>query len=167
MQPPSEYCVQVSGSAKDFIAASQAMSKNRKPGTHMKHIISGPWIRVHKSRAFSRCHSHILIRLRLDGYECDIQSWLQFYDLLEFKNESWRILKRTAVYEKDRLDFVNPIGNSEDLFTDVDLSAFPESVKFLCFMIQKSGGAPSTNIITVYSEEERLLKEECEKWLIY
>ena len=157
----------ISGSANDFIAASQAMSKNRKPGTHMKHIISGPWIRVHKSRAFSRCHSHILIRLRLDGYEFDLQSWLQFYDLLEFKNESWRIVKRTAVYEKDRLDFVNPIGNSEDLFTDMDLSAFPESVKFLCYMIKKSGGAPSTNIITVYSEEERLLKEECEKWLTY
>jgi hypothetical protein len=76
-------------------------------------------------------------------------------------------VKRTAVYEKDRLDFVNPIENSEDLFTDIDLSAFPESVKFLCYMIQKSGGTPSTDIITVYSEEERLLKEESEKWLTY
>ena len=137
----------ISGSANDFIAASQAMSKNRKPGTHMKHIISGPWIRVQKSRAFSRCHSYILMRLRLDGYEFDLQSWLQFYDLLEFKNESWRIVKRTAVYEKDRLDFVNPIGNSEDLFTDMDLSAFPESVKFLCYMIKMSGGAPSLTLL--------------------
>lgn len=157
----------ISGSANDFITASQAMTKNRKPGTHMKHVISGPWIRVNKSRAFSRCHSHILIRLKLDGDECDIQSWLQFYDLLEFRNESWRIVKRSAVYEKDRLDFVNPIENSKDLYAEIDLSAFPASVKFLCYMIKKSGGAPSTDIISVYSEEERLLKEESEKWLIH
>ena len=156
----------ISGPANEFLAASQAMSKKRKPGTHMKHVISGPWIRMHKIRAFSRCHSHILIRMKPDEYELDIQSWLQFYDLLEFRNESWRIVKRTAVYEKDRLDFVNPIENTEDLFADIDLSAFPESVKFLCFMIQKAGGTPSTDIITVYSEEERLLKEESEKWLI-
>jgi 3-phenylpropionate/cinnamic acid dioxygenase small subunit len=155
----------ISGSANDFIAASKTMSINRKPGTHMKHVISGPWIRVHKNRAFSRCHSHILIRINLDGYEFDLQSWLQFYDLLEFKNESWRIVKRTAVYEKDRLDLVNPMGNSKDLSADMDLSAFPESAKFLCYMIQKSGGAPSDNIITVYSKEEQLLKEESEKWL--
>jgi hypothetical protein len=57
----------------------------------------------------------------LDGYEFDLQSWFQFYDLLEFKNESWRIVKRTAVYEKDRLDLVNPIGNSEEYL-------IPESV---------------------------------------
>lgn len=157
----------ISGSASDFIAASQAMSKNRKPGSHVKHVISGPWIRVNRNRAFARCHSHILIRLKLVGYEFDIQSWLQFYDLLEFKNDSWGIVKRTAVYEKDRLDFVNPIENSDNLFSDIDLSAFPESVKFLCYMIQKSGGAPSTDIITVYSDEERLLKEESEKWLLY
>ena len=157
----------ISGTANDFIAASQAITKNRRPGTHMKHVISGPWIRINKSRAFSRCHSHILIRLELDGYELDIQSWLQFYDLLECRNESWRIVKRTAVYEKDRMDFVNPMENSEDLFNDMDLSAYPDSVKFLCYMIQKSGGTPSTDIITVYSEEEQLLKEESEKWLVY
>ena len=157
----------ISGTANDFIAASQAITKNRRPGTHMKHVISGPWILINKSRAFSRCHSHILIRLELDGYELDIQSWLQFYDLLECRNESWRIVKRTAVYEKDRMDFVNPIENSEDFFNDMDLSAYPDSVKFLCYMIQKSGGTPSTDIITVYSEEEQLLKEESEKWLVY
>ena len=157
----------ISGTANDFIAASQAITKNRRPGTHMKHVISGPWILINKSRAFSRCHSHILIRLELDGYELDIQSWLQFYDLLECRNESWRIVKRTAVYEKDRMDFVNPMENSEDLFNDMDLSAYPDSVKFLCYMIQKSGGTPSTDIITVYSEEEQLLKEESEKWLVY
>lgn len=155
----------ISGSANDFIAASQAMSLNRKPGTHMKHVISGPWIRVHENRAFSRSHIHILIRINMDGYEFDLQSWLQFYDLLEFRNESWRIVKRTAVYEKDRLDLVNQIGNPEDLFADIDLSVFPESAQFLCYVIHKSGGTPSSNIISVHSKEEQLLKEESERWL--
>ena len=41
----------ISGLAKDFVARSRAMAGARKPGNHIKHVISGPWIRVNRDRS--------------------------------------------------------------------------------------------------------------------
>jgi 3-phenylpropionate/cinnamic acid dioxygenase small subunit len=155
----------ISGPAKDFIARSRAMAAARKPGEHSKHLISGPWIRVNGSRAFSRCHVNLFIRSTIDGHEFDLQSWFRFFDLLERRNNVWRIVKRTAVYEKDRMDSVDPRGVPTDFFADMDLSAFPASAKFLCYRQTRSGLSPSSDIISVYSDAESALREEGERWL--
>jgi hypothetical protein len=155
----------ISGPAKDYIARSRAMAAARKPGEHSKHLISGPWIRVNRDRAFSRCHANLYIRTTIDGHEFDLQSWFRFFDLLERRDNVWRIVKRTAVYEKDRMEPVDPRGVSKDFLNDMDLSAFPASAKFLSYWQLRSGRSPSTNIISVYSDEERALREEGETWL--
>ena len=155
----------ISGLAKDFVARSRAMATARKPGEHIKHVISGPWIRVNQDRAFSRCHANLYIRNTIDGYEFDLQSWIRFFDLLERRDNVWRVVKRTAVYEKDRLEPVDPRGVPKDFFADMDLSVFPATAKFLCYSHQRSGRSPSTDIISVYSDEERALREEGEVWL--
>ena len=155
----------ISGLAKDFVAGSRAMATARKPGAHTKHVISGPWIRVNRDRAFSRCHANLYIRTTIDGYEFDLQSWVRFFDLLERRDGVWRIVKRTAVYEKDRMDPVDPRGVPKDFFADMNLSVFSASARFLCYWQLRSGRSPSTNIISVYSNEERAVREEGEKWL--
>jgi hypothetical protein len=105
------------------------------------------------------------IRAFIDGHEFDLQSWVRFFDLLEKRDNVWRIVKRTAVYEKDRLEPVDPLGVPKDFFSDMDLSAFPASAKFLCYWLLRIGHSPSTDIISVYSGEERSLREEGERWL--
>jgi SnoaL-like domain len=155
----------ISAPAKDYIARSRAMAAARKPGEHSKHLISGPWIRVNRDRAFSRCHANLYIRTVLDGHEFDLQSWFRFFDLLERRDNVWRIVRRTAVYEKDRMDPVDPRGVPEEFFAVMNLSAFPASAKFLSYWQLRSGRSPSTDIISVYSDEERALREEGEKWL--
>jgi SnoaL-like domain len=155
----------ISGSAKDYIARSRAMAAARKLGEHAKHSISGPWIRVNRDRAFSRCHANLYVRTTIDGHEFDLQSWIRFFDLLERRDGIWRIVKRSAVYEKDRLEPVDPRGVPKNFFDDMELSAFPASAKFLCYWQLRSGRSPSTNIISVYSDEERALREEGERWL--
>ena len=155
----------ISGSARDFIARSRAMAAARKPGEHTKHLISGPWIRINRDRAFSRCHANLYIRTTIDGHAFDLQSWIRFFDLLERRDNVWRIVKRTAVYEKDRLDPVDPRSVPKDFFADMELFAFPASAKFLCYRQVRSGRSPSTGIISAYSDEERALREEGEIWL--
>ncbi len=155
----------ISGLARDFVARSRAMAAARKPGTHMKHVISGPWIRVNRDRAFSRCHVSLYARTIMDGHECDLQSWFRFFDLLERRDGIWRIVKRTAVYEKDRVDPVDPLGIPKDFLANMDLSAFPPSAKFLCYDLVRRGLPPSTDIVSVYSDEERALRQEGEAWL--
>jgi hypothetical protein len=139
----------------------------RKPGDHIKHVISGPWIQVNRDRAFSRCHANLYIRTSVDGHEFDLQAWVRFFDLLERREDTWRIIKRPAVYEKDRMEPVDPRGVPRDFFAGMDLSAFPASAKFLCYWLVRNGLSPWMNVISVYSDEERALKEECEKWLEY
>jgi 3-phenylpropionate/cinnamic acid dioxygenase small subunit len=155
----------ISGSAKDYIARSRVMAAARKSGEHAKHLISGPWIQVNEDRALTRCHANLYVRTTIKGQECDLQSWIRFFDLLKKKDSAWRIVKRTAVYEKDRLEPVDPRGVPKDFFDDMKLSAFPASAKFLSYWQLCSGRLASTNIISVYSEEERMLTKEGERWL--
>jgi hypothetical protein len=105
------------------------------------------------------------IRTTIDGHEYDLQAWARFFDLLERREIMWRIVKRTAVYEKDRMEPVDPRGVPKDFFANMDLSAFPASAKFLCYWLVRSGFSPSTNVISVYGDEERAVREEGERWL--
>ncbi|MBW2369481.1 MAG: nuclear transport factor 2 family protein [Deltaproteobacteria bacterium] len=155
----------ISGPAKDFITQSRNMAAARRPGGHGKHLLSGPWIKVNGDRAFSRCHANLYIRDEIDGHAFDMQSWVRFFDLLEKRNNSWRIVKRTAVYEKDRMEPVDPRGVPKDFFAGMDLAAFPASTKFLCYFLQRLGRSPSTGIISAYSNEEQALQKECENWI--
>jgi hypothetical protein len=155
----------ISGSVKDYIARSRLMAAVRKSGEHSKHLISGPWIQVHGDHAFSRCHANLYIRTTIDGHEFDLQSWIRFFDLLERRDNVWRIVKRTGVYEKDRIEPVDPRGVSKEFFANMDLAAFPASAKFLCYWQLRSGRSPSAEIISAYSDEERGLREEGELWL--
>ena len=155
----------MSGRATDFVARSRVMATARHPGTHQKHVISGPWVQVNRDRAFSRCHVILYRRTLWDGREVDLQSWMRFFDLLERRDGVWRIVKRTAVYEKDRLDPVDPRSIPKDFFAEMELSTFPPAAKFLCYDLQRSGLPPSTDLISADSAEERAVREEGEAWL--
>lgn len=156
----------ISASAKEFVERSRTMIEGRGSSTRTKHLISGPWIQVKGNRAFSRCHANLYIRTEIDGHEFDLQSWIRFFDLLEKRTDSWRIVKRTGVYEKDRMEPVDPRGLPKDFFADLDdLPGFPTSVKFLCYWLKRIGRPPSTNIVSAFSDEERLLREEGDMWI--
>jgi len=60
---------------------------------------------------------------------------------------------------------IDPRGVPKDFFSDMDLSPFPASAKFLYYWLQRSGFSPLTNTISVYSDGERALREEGEVWL--
>ncbi len=155
----------ISASAKEFVERSRTMIAGRGSSTRTKHLISPPWILLNRGRAFSRCHANLYIRTEIDGHELDLRSWICFFDLLEKRNNVWGIVKRTGVYEKDRMEPVDPRGVPENFFVDMELSQFPASAKFLCYWLQRTGRPPSTIIVSAYSQEERALLEEGEAWI--
>jgi hypothetical protein len=155
----------ISGPAKDFIARSRALAAARKPGDHTKHLISGPWIRINRYRAFSRCHVSLYIRAFIDGHEFDLQSWVRFFDCWKEETTSGESLSAPPSTKKTAMDPVDPEGVPKDFFADMSLSAFPASAKFLCYWQLRSGRPPSTDIISAHSDEERALREEGERWL--
>ena len=95
----------------------------------------------------------------------DAEAWFRFFDLVEKRNGEWRIVKRTAVYEKDRMDPVEPHNLPDGFFDGADLSQFPAACKYLCFRLKYRGRTPMSNILSVYTDEEKALKAEGEAWV--
>ena len=155
----------ISAPAREFVVRSRGLADKRQPGWHTKHLITGPWIRVNGHRAFSRCHVNLYIRADIGGHAFDIESWFRFFDLLEKRDGVWRIVRRTGVYEKDRLDLVDPRGVPEQFLADMDLSGYPETAKHLCYLQELSGRPAVADIISVYSAEEAALGETGKTWL--
>ena len=156
----------ISAAATDFVERSKAMAAARKPGSHLKHIISPPWIRINNNKAFTRTHATLYIRENVEGHEVDITSWIRFFDFMERRENGWGIVKRMGVYEKDRMDPVDPRGFPPGFFDGMDLSRFPASAKFLCYWLQRIGRPSSAeNIVSVHSDGERALLRQGEDWL--
>ncbi len=97
------------------------------------------------------------------GHEFDFQLLFRFFDLLEKRDGAWRISKRAGVYEKDRMDPVDPRGVPESFFAEIDLSPFSPETRFLSFRQSKTG-VPSLPVAAVYSPEEAALTREGEEW---
>ena len=155
----------ISDTAKEFVRRSEGMNSARKPGEHGKHYVGGPWIIVEGTRAFSRVHVNLVARGTIDGVEFDTTNWFRFFDLLEKRDGVWRIYKRTAVYEKDRIDPVPPATFPEGFFDSVDLEAFPHQTRFMNFRQVKRGTETRSDVVTVFSKEEAALRDEGEAWL--
>jgi hypothetical protein len=62
------------------------------------------------------------------------------------------------------MELVDPRDILKDFFAGMDLSAFPALARSIGYWLLRSGLSPSTDIISVYSDEE-LAEEESEIWL--
>lgn len=152
--------------AAEFIARSMELGARRKPGTHQKHVFGGPLVRINGARAFSICHVNLENRDCLNGHEFDLQAWFRFFDLLKKEADGqWRIFKRTAVYEKDRISAVDPRGAPASLFATMDLAAFAPATKYLSWWQASQGRKPRTDIVQCYSDAEKALKAEGLAWV--
>ena len=156
----------ISDTAKNFVTRSADMATERQPGDHNKHYIGGPWVIVSGDRAFSRCHVDLLARVTIDGVQFDSETWSRFFDHFGkarrqngASSSAPRSMKKTASTLSSRT-ICRPI-----FFDGIDLSEYPETCKFLCFRLQKRGRTPMKNILSVYSDEEKALKAEGERWV--
>jgi hypothetical protein len=155
----------ISGTAQDYVAQSRALASRRAPGATSKHVVTGPLIEVCDDRAFSICHATLYVRRMVGGVEVDIESFMRFFDLIERRMDRWAIVKRTGVYEKDRISAVDPAGFPPGFWDGIDLAQFPLNKRFLSFAQVKNGGTPSADFVSVHSAEEAALHAEGRRWL--
>ena len=71
-------------------------------------------------------------RAEVEGVLCDVTCTGRFYDFLERREGRWGIALRQPIYEKDRLDPVDPAA---DLALDRDrLDRFPVGYRHLAYL---------------------------------
>jgi hypothetical protein len=117
------------GSADEFIRVSQEGFAN---GVRILHFLGGSSIDVAGTRAIAQTKMTINQRAPIDGVLCDVVCTGRFYDFLEKRSDRWGLVLRQPIYEKDRLDPVDP---SAALKLDATrLARFPEGYRHLAYL---------------------------------
>jgi hypothetical protein len=122
------------GPAQKFIEASRA---GFDKGVNILHLLGGWTCEIIGTRAISQVKMTINQRAPVDGILVDVVCWGRFYDFFEKREGRWGIVRRQPIYEKDRLDPVDP---SAILKLDAELLArFPEGYRHLAYLQVKNG----------------------------
>lgn len=122
------------GPAEDFIAVTK---EGWDKGVSILHTLSGSSIDVNGNRAIAQTKMSISQRAALDGVVCDVVCTGRFYDFFEKRNDVWGIVLRQPIYEKDRLDPVDP--DATLLLDQGLLQEFPEGYRYLAYLQTKNG----------------------------
>jgi len=122
------------GPAQKFIEVSR---EGFNKGVNILHFLGGWTCDVHGDRAVSQVKMTIQQRAEVDGVLVDVVCTGRFYDFFEKRKGRWSIVRRQPIYEKDRLDPVDP---SAVLKLDPALlSRFPEGYRHLAYLQLKNG----------------------------
>ncbi|WP_339765023.1 nuclear transport factor 2 family protein [uncultured Hoeflea sp.] len=151
------------GAIEDFVTASRKQYKAASPRT--KHLIGVPVVRVLGERAIAETNIQILGRFEHSDVAVDVTSNARFADRLIRTNDGWRIARRDAVYEKDRMDPVAPGAAFDCFMAGTDFSAIPEPYRYLGYRLITSGRSLQPGIICDGSPEADRLLADADLWL--
>ena len=122
------------GPAAQFIEVSRAGFDR---GVSILHFLGGFSCDVAGHRAIAQTKMTISQRAALHGVRVDVLCTGRFYDFFERRLGRWGIVRRQPIYEKDRMDPVDP---SATLKLDPDLlGRFPEGYCHLAYLQTSNG----------------------------
>jgi hypothetical protein len=134
-------------------------------GQRSKHQIFPSVVRLAGDRAVAETNVAILVRQKIGGVLTDMTSYARFLDRLERIDGDWRIVERTAIYERDRLDPVEPSESFERLFKASDLSIYPEPYRYMAARLIAAGRALAPVIYRDGSPHTTQLYLRYDAWL--
>jgi hypothetical protein len=117
------------GPAADFIKVSR---EGFEKGVSILHFLGGTAIDIAGTRAICQTKMTINQRAPVHDVVCDVVCTGRFYDFVEKRDGDWGIVLRQPIYEKDRLDIVDPAA-SLSLDPEV-LARFPEGYRHLAYL---------------------------------
>lgn len=122
------------GSAEEFIQVSQAGYDN---GVRILHFLGGSTIDLAGDRAIAQTKMTISQRALVDDVEVDVVCTGRFYDFFERRDGRWGLVLRQPIYEKDRMDPVDPTATLR-LYGDL-LALFPIGYRHLAYLQTRVG----------------------------
>jgi hypothetical protein len=148
------------GPVTAFIAFSR---QGFEKGVHILHTLGGWSCDVAGDRAISQVKMTIHQRASIDGVLADVTCMGRFYDFFIRQNDRWTIIRRQPIYEKDRLDAVDP---SAELILDPHLlTRFPEGYRHLAYLQTRNGWTVKNGLPGLRGAAVRTLYAEGRAWL--
>lgn len=94
---------------------------------------------------------------------CDVVCTGRFYDFLEKRRGKWGIVRRQPIYEKDRIDPVDPAATVR--LDQQALAALPEGYRHLAYMQELIGYKVKRDMPGLTGPEVEKLYGEGRDWL--
>jgi hypothetical protein len=122
------------GPAAEFIKVSKA---GFDKGVSILHFLGGSSIDLKGNRAIAQTKMTISQRGSMEGELVDVVCTGRFYDFFEKRRNLWAIVRRQPIYEKDRMDPVDPAVRIK---LDPDLlGSLPEGYRHLGYLQTRLG----------------------------
>jgi SnoaL-like protein len=148
------------GNADGFIEANR---QGWARGVRILHFLGGSSIDVAGERALSQTKMTISQRAAVHGEVCDVVCTGRFYDFLERRQGRWGLVLRQPIYEKDRLDPVDP---SAIVALDAGLlGRFPEGYRHLAYLQTQVGYDVKPDMPGLEGPEVEALYARGAEWL--
>ena len=148
------------GPAKEFIRVTQ---EGWAKGVSIQHFLGGTSIDLAGKRAIAQTKMTISQRGKVDGVLCDVVCTGRFYDFLEKRDGRWGVVLRQPIYEKDRVDPVDP---AEKLVIDQKkLGEFPQGYRHLAYIQTQIGYKVKRDMPQLTGPEVEALYARGKAWL--
>jgi hypothetical protein len=146
--------------AEGFIKASQ---QGWAKGVSILHFLGGSTIDIAGERAIAQTKMTISQRATVEGVLVDVVCTGRFYDFLERRHGRWGMVLRQPIYEKDRMD---PLDPAVKLSLDPDLLArFPEGYRHLAYLQTRIGYEVKQDMPGLKGPEVEALYARGKSWL--
>jgi len=126
------------GPAEQFIEVSR---RGFESGVSILHFLGGTSVEVAGRRAIAQTKMTISQRAQVDGELVDVLCTGRFYDFFEQRDiagkDEWRIVRRQPIYEKDRIDPLDPAARLE--LDQALLQQFPQGYRHLAYLQSRLG----------------------------
>jgi hypothetical protein len=148
------------GTADEFIQVSKE-GWNR--GVSILHFLGGCSIDLSGDRAISQTKMTISQRAKVHDVVVDVVCTGRFYDFMEKRTGKWGVVLRQPIYEKDRMDPVDP---SKTLQLDTKLlESFPEGYRHLAYLQTGIGYKVKPDMPGLKGPEVEALYARGKRWL--
>jgi hypothetical protein len=117
------------GTAEEFIRVSR---EGFERGVNILHFLGGSSIDLAGERAIAQTKMTINQRALVHDVLCDVVCTGRFYDFMAKRGGRWGVVLRQPIYEKDRLDPVDPAATLR--LDPVLLQRFPEGYRHLAYL---------------------------------
>ncbi|MCK1732692.1 nuclear transport factor 2 family protein [Bradyrhizobium sp. 138] len=148
------------GPARDFMRVSQ---EGFARGVRILHFLGGTSIDLSGERAIAQTKMTISQRAPVHDVLCDVVCTGRFYDFLEKRQGRWGIIRRQPIYEKDRIDPVDPAATLR--LDQKALAALPEGYRHLAYMQELIGYKVKRDMPGLIGAEVEKLYGEGRTWL--
>jgi hypothetical protein len=148
------------GTADEFIEMSK---QGFARGVRILHFLGGSTIEMRETRAVAQTKMTISQRAPVHEVVCDVLCTGRFYDFFEKRGGRWGLVLRQPIYEKDRMDPVDP---SAKLTLDAELlSKFPEGYRHLAYLQTQIGYKVKLDMPGLTGSEVEALYARGASWL--